>query len=188
LIGHLRAVIVHIYCRCSLSRAFVRYLQLTPPCLGLDSFGHLVPTDSWQYIWGNTKYTSAKFYHLSYKYMQPPRPFIWIWDSKCSNKIKVFTWLLMINRLNVRNILRRRKYRLEGNDYSCPLCARNREDTTFHLFFTCPFSFECWRHLGFNWNFNLDFHSMMLEAKQQCSSLLHGNLHGGSMVNMEAKE
>jgi hypothetical protein len=74
----------------------------------------------------------------------------------------------MMDRLNVRNILRRGKYKLEGNDYSCPLCARNREETTFHLFFTCPFSSECWRHLGFNWNFNLDFHNMMIEAKQQC--------------------
>jgi hypothetical protein len=27
---------------------------------------------------------------------------------------------------------------------------------------------ECWRYLGINWNFNLNFHQMMLEARQQC--------------------
>jgi hypothetical protein len=32
-----------------------------------------------------------------------------------------------MDRLNVRNILIRKKYKLEGNDYSCPLCMRNRE-------------------------------------------------------------
>jgi hypothetical protein len=83
--------------------------------------------DSWEYMWGNSRYTDARFYHLTFKHFQPPRPFIWIWDSKCSNKIKVFSWLLMMDRLNVRNILIRKKYKLEGNDYSCPLCMRNRE-------------------------------------------------------------
>jgi hypothetical protein len=61
--------------------------------------------NSWQYIWRNTNYTSSKFYHFPYRNVQPPRPFTWIWDSKCSNKIKVFTWLLLMDRLNVRNIL-----------------------------------------------------------------------------------
>jgi hypothetical protein len=73
----------------------------------------------------------------------------------------------MMDRLNVRNILRRKKCKLERNDYSCPLCPQNREETTFHLFFSCPFNIECWRHLGINWNFHLDFHSMMEEAKKQ---------------------
>jgi hypothetical protein len=26
------------------------------------------------------------------------------------------------------------------------------EETTFHLFFSCPFGGECWRHLNTNWN------------------------------------
>jgi hypothetical protein len=53
--------------------------------------------DSWEYMWGNTRYTVARFYHLIFNHFQPPRPFIWIWDSKCSNKIKVFSWLLNSN-------------------------------------------------------------------------------------------
>jgi hypothetical protein len=65
--------------------------------------------DSWSYIWGKSEYSSSKFYNLHFSSLQPPKPFIWIWDSKCSNKIRVFGWLLLMDRLNVRNILRRKK-------------------------------------------------------------------------------
>jgi hypothetical protein len=50
--------------------------------------------DSWHYIWGNSTYTATRFYHLPYKNVQPPRSFIWLWDSSCANKIKVFAWML----------------------------------------------------------------------------------------------
>jgi hypothetical protein len=50
--------------------------------------------DLWEYIWGNSKYTASKLYHLLFKNLSPPQQFIWIWDSKCANKIRIFTWLL----------------------------------------------------------------------------------------------
>jgi hypothetical protein len=124
--------------------------------------------DSWEYIWGGGgghPSVASKFYHLPYKHMHPLKPFIWIWDSKCSNKLKVFSWLLMLDKLNVRNILRRKKFKVEGNDYSCPLYANNHEETTFHHFFLCPFSLNCWHHLGINWDFSLGFHNIMEKAK-----------------------
>jgi hypothetical protein len=127
--------------------------------------------DVWEYIWGGHQYAASKFYNLAYKFVQPPKPFLWIWDSRCSNKLRVFTWLLMMDRLNVRNILRRKKCKLEGNDYSCPLCPQSREETTFHLFFSCPFSVDCWNHLGIIWNSNLGFHQMLEEAKKQCNHM-----------------
>jgi hypothetical protein len=95
---------------------------------------------------------------------------MWIWNSSCSNKIKIFTWLLLMDRLNVRNILKRKKQKLEGNNYNCPMCSMGREETTFHLFFSCPFSQQCWSHLNINWNFNLDFYSMMSNARDQFNS------------------
>jgi hypothetical protein len=45
---------------------------------------------------GGDKYTSAKFYNPAYKNIQPPKSFIWIWNSYCYNKIKVFTWLFFL--------------------------------------------------------------------------------------------
>jgi hypothetical protein len=53
---------------------------------------------------------------------------------------------------------------------AAPLCDSNREETTFHLFFSCPFSAECWRQIGYTWNFNLDFHVMMHDALQNSAS------------------
>jgi hypothetical protein len=75
--------------------------------------------------------------------------------------------MLLMDRLNVRNILRRKKHKLQGNDYSCVLCADHYEETTFHRFFSSHFSRECWRHLGISWRFDFDFHSMMEEASTQ---------------------
>jgi hypothetical protein len=72
-----------------------------------------------------------------------------------------------MDRLNVTNILRRKKYRLQDDNYSCMLCPNNREETTFHLFFTCPFSRDCWNHLNINWRLDLD---MMDRAKQQSNT------------------
>ena len=65
-------------------------------------------------------------------------------------KIKVFGWLLLSDRLNTRNILKRRHYNI-GDNYTCLLCASPPEETLEHLFFTCPFSQDCWTHLNISW-------------------------------------
>ena len=123
--------------------------------------------DSWEYIWGSKNYSSSKCYNFPYKNIQPPSPFLWIWNSKCCNKLRVFSWLLLMDRLNTRNILRRKKHKLQGNNYNCVLCSNNIEETAFHLFFTCPFTQACWQHLGINWDFTMDFFRMMQQAKAQ---------------------
>jgi hypothetical protein len=51
-----------------------------------NKFRSQIKTDSWQYMWGNSAYTSSKFYHLPYKNVHPPKPFIWIWDSLTRSK------------------------------------------------------------------------------------------------------
>ena len=73
------------------------------------------------------QHTSSKFYKISYRNVQPPAPFLWIWDSKSSNKLKVFSWLMIMDRLNTRNLLKRKKHKLEGNNYNCILCNQNIE-------------------------------------------------------------
>jgi len=65
--------------------------------------------DQWHYIWRSQKYTAKNFYNHIYKEFQPPRPFLWIWDSRCCNKLRVFSWLLFMDRLNTRNLLKRKK-------------------------------------------------------------------------------
>jgi hypothetical protein len=41
--------------------------------------------DVWSYLGGNSRYSASKFYQLPYKNVEPPKPFIWIWNSRCSN-------------------------------------------------------------------------------------------------------
>jgi hypothetical protein len=72
-----------------------------------------------------------------------------------------------MDRLNTRNLLKRKKHKLEGNNYNCILYDHNVEETAFHLFFSCPFSQACWQHLNMHWNFQSDFFQMMMQSKQQ---------------------
>jgi len=65
--------------------------------------------DQWHYIWGSSKYTSKSFYNHLYKDFHPPKPFLWIWKSRCRNKLRVFSWLLLMDRLNTRSLLKRKK-------------------------------------------------------------------------------
>lgn len=91
--------------------------------------------------------------------IQRPRPFVWLWKTKCVMKIKVFAWLPFTDRLNTRDKLDRRHCAKEDDDLSCVLCNGGHRETRLHLFFTCPFSIECWQHfLGFrgmlHWSFS----------------------------------
>jgi len=122
--------------------------------------------DQWHYIWGSQKYRSKSFYSHLYRNFQPPRVFPWIWDSRCSNKLRVFTWLLLMNRLNTRNILKRKKFKIEGNNYDCVLCNSHNEETAMHLFFTCPFAKSCWQLIGLEWHLGVPFFQMIESAKQ----------------------
>jgi hypothetical protein len=93
--------------------------------------------DSWSFIWGQQKYSSSKYYNFQFSSIQPNRTVVWIWETKCVPKIKFFAWLLLNDRLNTRNILRRRNKVLEDG-YNCVLCHEEAEETLVHLFFDCP--------------------------------------------------
>jgi hypothetical protein len=106
--------------------------------------------DVWTYQWGDY-FSSRKYYKFVYRSVSPPATFSWIWKSNLWPKLKVFSWLLMVDRLNTRNMLKRRHLNI-GNDYSCPPCSTGEEETLEHLFFSCSFSASCWLTLNINWN------------------------------------
>jgi hypothetical protein len=68
------------------------------------------------------------------------------------------------DRLNTRNLLRRKNMHLE--DYSYVLCNSGQEETSWHLFFECPFSQLCWDTIPIIWNLDLEPFDMVLEAKK----------------------
>jgi hypothetical protein len=65
--------------------------------------------------------------------------------SRCQGKHKVFFWLLLNDRLNTRNILRRNRFNIPT--VSCVMCSHGIEETIKHLFFDCEYAQTCWTAL-----------------------------------------
>lgn len=106
--------------------------------------------DSWTYSWGSSVYSAHRYYTYYFRDMHAHDTFKWIWKSWATMKIKVFGWLLMVDRLNTRNMLKRRHYNI-GEDHNYLLRDSPDEETLEHLFFECPFSFHCWEALHIPW-------------------------------------
>jgi len=121
--------------------------------------------DEWSYIWGGGRYSASKFYRHSFIAVITPKPLKWIWKSKCVPKIKFFSWLLLKDKLNTRNMLRRRRKFLEEG-YSCPVCLLDVEETRDHLFFGCSYARERWHILNINFNGNLGIYQRIKSAKR----------------------
>ena len=69
---------------------------------------------------------------------------LWLWKSKYIPRIKLFfMWLLFNDRLNTRDILRRRnEFLQEGYNYA--MCHEGVEEIGMHLFFKCSYSITRW--------------------------------------------
>jgi hypothetical protein len=119
--------------------------------------------DIWTFKWGD-KYSSRKYYKFVHRLIDPPTPFTWIWKSKLWPKLKVFVWLLLSDRLNTRNMLKRRHLNI-GNNFSCALCNAGEEETLDHLFFHCPFSTYCWSSLNITWSADQERFDMFKSSK-----------------------
>jgi hypothetical protein len=119
--------------------------------------------DSWIFMWGNQKYSSQCYYQLVFENLHSSPVFKLLWKSKCTNRIKFFMWLVLVDRLNTKSMLLRRNYNVQPNAW-CVLCHGNVEEDIDHLFFNYPFSLSCWAKLGFVWNLGLDTGDRVLEA------------------------
>jgi hypothetical protein len=73
---------------------------------------------------------------ISFKALGSLPLFSWLWSFENFGKHKFF-WLLLKDRLNTRNLLRRKNKVLE--DYNCAISNSGTEETCMHLFFECPF-------------------------------------------------
>jgi hypothetical protein len=73
-----------------------------------------------------------------------------IWSSKTLPKIKVFLWLLMLDRLNTRVLMDRKKWRIDSG-LDCSLCHMSVRETRSHLFFESAFARDCWNSINIQW-------------------------------------
>lgn len=86
-------------------------------------------------VWGGTQFIASKFYAYCFRRMQADEAFGWIWKSKCTMKWKVFSCLILADRINTRDMQRIRHYILQNNNYSCLLCSHPPDETLEQLFF-----------------------------------------------------
>jgi hypothetical protein len=126
--------------------------------------------DKWTYKWGSETYSSKKAYKSISADSPAPPIFKWLWASSNLGTHKFFFWLLVRDRLNTRNILRRKNMQLD--DFNCVLCNLGTEETCFHLFFECPFSRDCWATIPISWNLNLNPLDMILQAKEDFHNII----------------
>jgi hypothetical protein len=119
--------------------------------------------DTWIYSWGTSNYSSKKAYTTFIDSSLASPLFKWLWKSSNLGNHKFFFWLLLRDRLNTKNLLRGKHMHLE--DYSCVLCSQGCEETSFHLFFECRFSKDCWASIPINWKQNISTLDMILQAR-----------------------
>jgi len=62
--------------------------------------------DHWAPVWGN-RYTSRRFYHHIFSNIETHPIFKFVWKSRCTPRIKFFAWLVLVDRLNTKSMLRR---------------------------------------------------------------------------------
>jgi hypothetical protein len=102
--------------------------------------------DKWSYIWGSNVFTVKQAYNAMIGYQEVQPHFVWIWKSSCQPKHKFFFWLLIHDRLNTRNLLKRKNMVLPSYDCVFNQCSHQEEDIT-HLFWNCPFAQNCWNFI-----------------------------------------
>ena len=142
--------------------------------------------DRWSFIWDNDKYSSKKLYTLAFSTMHAPITFSWMWKSQCTLRIKVFAWLLLVDRLNTRVMLRRRNFNIQTG-IECVLYDTGIDEDVNHLLFACPFATRCWQKLQIHWDLSLDTHLKIIQAKETSQlPFFHGHLSDRSLGNLEA--
>lgn len=120
--------------------------------------------DCWSYAWnGILSYSSKKAYSVLLGSLPASPLFPWMWAGDNLGKHKFFFWLLLKDRLNTRETLRRKNMHLSS--YTCAICTTNTEGTLMHLFFECPFSQACWNSIGINWNLALPPLDMIIDSR-----------------------
>jgi hypothetical protein len=62
--------------------------------------------DECHYCWGEN-YSAKGFYDHIHAHLQVFKVYKWLWKSSCMMKAKMFAWLLLSDRLNTKDLLKR---------------------------------------------------------------------------------
>jgi hypothetical protein len=130
---------------------------------------HFPLTDQ-QDIWNSIRgtFSPSRAYKFLIGHRKVHQAYKWLWSCFCQPKHKVFFWLLLKDRLSTRDILRRKNMQLES--YNCVRCSLNTEETSNHLFLSCPFAKECWNSISISFQSNITSTETVLEIRAQSNN------------------
>jgi hypothetical protein len=140
-------------------------LQRLQQLLGQMHFDIQQP-DKWSTTWPEGNFTSWMYYKHCFAHLPDTIMFKWIWKSRAVLKIKVFAWLLISDRLNTKDMLRRRHWTVSGDQF-CVLCPSHIVEDWLHLFFHCNFSVRIWNYLQVEWDPGDTFEEIFLAARKK---------------------
>jgi hypothetical protein len=106
--------------------------------------------DSWTLKLGNGLFAASKIYKHAFNHLDTDQCARWLWKSKCTSKHRFFAWLIHHDRINTKDMLLRRNWRVTDN-HSCVLCHERVLEDWRHLFFNCSFSTRIWNYLQIPW-------------------------------------
>ncbi|XP_073066025.1 uncharacterized protein [Primulina eburnea] len=92
-----------------------------------------------------------------------------IWKVPIPQKVKVFSWIVALGKIQTTDNLQRRRPELVLNPQRCYLC-KNDEETQDHILLHCAFTTNIWtkimRHLGFEWTFPAKAGDMLISNNE----------------------
>ena len=91
--------------------------------------------NAWIFFQVETEYRPRKFYKFLFRNITDPSYITKIGKSKCIMRHKVFAWLMLMDKVNQRDMLLRRHFNIREN-HSCWMCNTSDLETNKHLFMT----------------------------------------------------
>jgi hypothetical protein len=89
------------------------------------------------YCWGES-YFAKKFYDHIHAHPVVPKVYAWLWKSCYVMKTKVFACLLLSDRLNTRDLLKRRHWNVT-DDSHCVFCPSRAYEDRFAFILSLQF-------------------------------------------------
>lgn len=123
--------------------------------------------DKWTYYQGNSGFNTRKVYKHLHGVWEASPLFPWLWSPGNLGKHKFFFWLLLEDRLNTRNLLRRKNKYMD--DQTCVLCNNGVEVPFIFYLIVCSLRAS---YLNIHWNLNLQPLDMIIEARTNFCSII----------------
>ena len=87
--------------------------------------------DIWKWPSKSGAFMSKLYYDSCFSHLVVDPIFKWIWKCACRLKFKVFGWILLMDRLNTRDMMQRRHWIIQ--DDTCVLCNFAQHEDRAHL-------------------------------------------------------